>query len=150
MKHIRNFFNHERYKFVFTAVALLCSVLLYSCDLRLQSPMDPTQKLTHQEMDAALAAWITEKEAELDLMIARTDGQFKKFEQFEQLKQIVFNSSVAFIQNGGVNPFAILFQIGTVFGLGALVDDVRTRKKFKNCSSAKPPVIPPVTSDAPE
>jgi len=112
--------------------------------------MDPSQKLTQQEMEAALTAWIQEQESLLNLMVVKTEGQFKKFHQFEQLKQIAFNSSAAFIQNGGVNPVALLFQIGTVFGLGAVVDDVRTRKKLKNGSTGKAPVEPPVTPDTPE
>lgn len=148
--NLRNFFNHERYKVIFTSVTLLGGVLLYSCDLRLKSPMDPSQKLTQQEMEAALNAWIIEQESKLNLMVVKTEGQFRKFEQFQQLKEIAFNSSVAFIQNGGINPAALLFQIGTIFGIGAVVDDVRTRKKLKNGTPAKPPVKTPVADDAPK
>jgi len=148
--NLKTILNHERYKIVFTSIALLGGILLYSCDLRLKSPMDPTQKLTQPEMEAALESWIVEQESLLNLMVVKTEGQFKKFHQFEQLKQIAFNSSAAFIQNGGVNPVALLFQIGTVFGLGAVVDDVRTRKKLKNGSTGKAPVEPPVTPDTPE
>lgn len=150
MKHLKNFLNHERYKVIFTSVALLGGVLLYSCDLRLQSPMDPSQKLTQQEMEAALTAWIAGQESQLDMMVIQTEGQFRKFEQFEQLKEIVFNSSAAFIQNGGINPVALLFQIGTVFGLGAVVDDVRTRKKLKNGTPTISPVVTPVATDTPK
>lgn len=148
--NLRNFLNHERYKVIFTSVALLGGFLLYSCDLRLKSPMDPSQKLTQKEMEAALTAWISEQESKLDLMVVKTEGQFRKFEQFEQLKEIAFNSSVAFVQNGGINPAALLFQIGTIFGIGAVVDDVRTRKKLKNGASTKPTVETPVASDTPK
>lgn len=150
MKHIKSFLNHERYKVIFTLVALFGGVLLYSCDLRLKSPMDPTQKLTRPEMESALRAWISEQESRLDLMVIKTDGQFQKFDQFDQLKEIAFNSSVAFVQNGGINPAALLFQIGTIFGIGAVVDDVRTRKKLKNGTAAKPPMETPVTTNTPE
>lgn len=150
MKRLKEFLNHERYKVIFTLVALLGGVLLYSCDLRLKSPMDPSQKLTQKEMESALTAWIGEQESKMDMMVISTGGQFRKFEQFEQLKEIAFNSSVAFVQNGGINPAALLFQLGTIFGIGAVVDDVRTRKKLKNGTPAKTPVVTPVTTDAPE
>ena len=159
--NLRNFLNHERYKVFFTAAAIIGLMTLYSCDMRVKSLSDPERKLTRTELEAELKGIIATRElemqvliakmqSELDLTAAEASAKFKKFDQFDKFKELVFNSSVAFMQNGAVNPMAILFQIGTIFGVGAVVDDIRTRKKLKNGTSAQPAVKSPVTTDTPE
>lgn len=158
---LRNFLNHERYKVILTAVTIAGLLCLYSCDLKVKSLTNPDRKLTRTELEAELKGIMTTRELEIQVLVAKmqtelnmthaeAQAKFRKFDQFDQVKELVFNSSMAFIQNGAINPFAILFQVGTIFGVGAVVDDVRTRKKLKNGTPTQPPMKPPVTADAPE
>lgn len=80
--------------------------------------MDPEKKVTRDEL-----------KIELDTYLATAEVRFAELDRQDEFKKTVAQQIMLFAQSGGVNPIGALLTLAGLFGIGAVVDDVRTRRK---------------------
>ena len=100
---------------------------ILGCPSTVNSIQDPKRKVTRAEL-----------QAEIDYMLSIAEVRFKDLEKLDQLKKILFNSSVLLASGGTVNPIGVVTSIAAILGVGATVDNVRKRKKLKEVITYDP------------
>ena len=120
-KLLSTLFNHERYQSITILIACAILAIVYGCPARGPSLLSPDKKVTAREL-----------RAELDLITAQAENSFATIQQQEVFKKFVLEQAIIAGQAGAVNPFALLTSLGTLLGTGAVIDNVRKRKKIKN------------------
>lgn len=122
-KLLSELFNHERYQTI--TVILVCVILavVYGCQSKGQSILDPGRKVTARQL-----------QAELDLITAQAEDSFMTIHQQDEFKQFLFEQAIIVGRTGTINPFALLTSLGTLIGTGAVIDNVRKRKEIKKLS----------------
>lgn len=92
----------------------------YGCEPKTKSLIDPTRKVTREE--------ITQ---ELDWLIATSKTAYTDLDKQIEVRNIIFQQGLLIAQGGAVNPVGVITTIMAVLGIGAATDDIRLRKKIK-------------------
>ena len=123
-KILTELFNHERYESI---AVLICSVLLfwfYGCASKIPSIINPTENVTRAQF-----------ELEIDAFYAKAEQRLTALDKQDELKALLFEKSLLIVQGGTVNPIGIVTSLAAILGIGATVDNVRTRKKLKKAEN---------------
>lgn len=124
-KKILAFMNHERYQVIATFVCILLLVWGLSCESKVRSLADPTQKITRDELNV-----------EVDTFLAQAGIRYKQLDRLDQLKALVFDKLLLWSQGGGFNPIGIVPLIIGILGGSAAIDNVRKRRDIKKLNNA--------------
>lgn len=118
MDKIKTFLNHERYKTIGLSLGMIFTIFMHSCASTVPSLVDPQKKVTRDEL-----------KIELDTYLATAEVRFAELDRQDEFKNTLTSQVMLFAQSGGVNPIGTLLTIAGLLGVGAVVDDVRTRRK---------------------
>lgn len=113
-------FNHERYQSISIIIVAGCVIWLSACQSKCQSLLHPEKKITR-----------TQLQIELDTILAQAEANTITLDQQDLLKNLLFQQSLLAAQTGTVNPFAVLTSLGSILGVGAVIDNKRKRKVIK-------------------
>lgn len=72
---------------------------------------------------------------EIDILITKANFADADLAKQEELRDYLFNQAILYGQTGTINPIGLLTSLGTIFGIGAVTDNVRKRKKLKELES---------------
>jgi len=117
-------FNHERYQSVSIITCAVLLLFFYGCEPKCKSIINPNTQSSRSELDA-----------EIEILVSRANSGYASLEQQEQLRQLLFEQTIASATSGTVNPVALMTSIGAILGLGATVDNVRKRKEIKRITT---------------
>jgi len=136
MKTLWNLITEHPLKFFAIVLGLIILYLVYGCEPRTASVIDPARQVNKYEL-----------KAELDLVVTRFENKFQDIAQQEEFRKALFDTAINMFITGQIDPLGVVMTLASVLGLGALGDDVRLRKKLKLTVSAQPamalPVAPP-------
>lgn len=119
---LKVFFNKLKPFSAEITMALLILVSLfwtYGCESKVRPLNGSAVRVTREEL-----------QTELNTYLALAEIRFDELDKQDQFKQILFNNAVIFAQTGGVNPLGVITSLAALFGIGATVDNIRTRKKL--------------------
>lgn len=122
---LKEFLNHNRYQVVSTFLVAMILIWTYSCTSRVASIVNPSQRVNRQEL-----------QLEIDQFIALAEIRFADLQQQDELRQTLYKHTTLWAVSGSINPIGVLMSVGTLLGLGAVTDNVRTKIKNK-----KPPPV---------
>lgn len=122
---LKEFFNHNRYQTVSTFLVAMVLIWTYACQPQVASMQSPGIKVNRAEL-----------QMELEHFIALAEIRFADLQKQNELRQTLFEHTTLWATTGTINPIGVLMSVGTLLGLGAVTDNVRT--KIKNKKS--PPV----------
>lgn len=118
VKEVLNFTSHNT-GITLAACLVFCIVIwIFGCDPKVQSLIDPTQRITRAELAI-----------EVDTFLAMAEIRYGQLEQKERLKQMVFKHALLFAEGGAVNPYGIMMSLQAIIGTGAIVDNMTKRRK---------------------
>jgi len=129
MKTLWNFIKEHPTKTAAVIIALIILWLTYGCEPKTVSVVEPPKMVNKYEL-----------KAELDLVVARFENKFTSIAQEEEFRRALFNSAVNMYTTGQIDPVGVLITLSGIFGLGAVGDDVRLRRKIKTTISTPPTV----------
>lgn len=118
---MKSILNHERYKIVGAVLCIGLVFWFYGCESKVQSLVHPGQKVNRDQL-----------QLELDSLIASAGVRVMDLDRQDAFKSALFEQAVLLAQGGTINPVGLGFTVAAIFGIGATVDDVRTRKRVKN------------------
>lgn len=116
-----NILNHERYKVIGTVLCICLVFWFYGCESKVQSLVHPERKINRAEL-----------QLELDSLISSAGIRIDDLDRQDAFKSALFQQAVLLAQGGTINPMGLGFAVAGILGIGATVDDVRTRKRTKN------------------
>jgi len=123
-KKILAFMNRERTQIIAGFVCIILTVWGLCCESKVQSLMDPTQKVTRDELLI-----------EVDRFLATAEIRFKNLDLQDNLKALFFDKLVLWSQTGVFNPMGIIPLIVGIYGIGAATDNVRKRIEIKRLNN---------------
>jgi len=124
MTDLWTFLKNHPFKIV--ALIFIIALLIYSfgCEPKVASVVDPLRQVNKYEL-----------EAEVSVVITQFENKFESIAKREEIRNALFNASLAMFRTGQVDPLGIIVTLGGVLGFGALGDDVRLRRKIKLAST---------------
>lgn len=118
---ITSILNHERYKLVGAVLCIALMFWFYGCESQVPSLVHVGKKVNRAEL-----------QLELEQLIASAGVRVMDLDRQNAFKSALFEQSVLLAQGGTINPVGLGLSIAAILGIGATVDDVRTRKRTKN------------------
>lgn len=113
-------FNHERYKLIGVGACIALLIWFYGCESKTSSLLSPDKNLTRAEL-----------QLELDTLLKSAELKYADLDRQDEIKSALLNNLLLVAQSGTVNPIGVITSLAVVMGIGATVDDVRTRKRVK-------------------
>lgn len=117
---MKNIFNHERYKVIGGALCILIVFYFYGCESKVQSLIHVGEKVNRAEL-----------QLELNNLIANAGLRVQNLDRQDQFKRALFDQAVLLAQGGTLNPVGLGLTLTSILGIGAVTDDLRTRKRVK-------------------
>ncbi len=101
---------------------LIAAILLwvYGCQPTTQSILDPSKKVTGEEL-----------QAELEFYIGLTETRFADLDRQRRIRQIIFENAALIAAGGAVNPLGLITTLGSILAVGTSADNVRLRRERK-------------------
>jgi hypothetical protein len=125
MDNVKRWIRHNQ---ALVASVFICATLVtvaYGCQVTTESPLNPDQKVTRQELKIEAQAYA----AKLKLAYADLDKK-------DAIINTVLEAGLAYAQGGGVSPLGLASTMMSIIGIGAVVDNRRKDAVIKSKSSA--------------
>lgn len=121
MKKLAELFRH--YQGTSVAIIIVIAVLFwtYGCDSKVTSITSPNTKVTRVEL-----------KIEIDTFLAMAEERYKDLDRQDEFKQKLFEFGAIIAEGGTLNPIGIVASLGTILGIGAVVDNRIKDKVIKN------------------
>lgn len=116
MLKIWTFVRHNSGIVIGFAAVPLVLFYAYGCQSTVKSLVNPSARITRPQL-----------QAEVDYFLAQAEAKFADLDRQDLFKSTLFNAAIDFAQGKAVNPVGVASVIGSVLGLGAVVDNVRKR-----------------------
>jgi hypothetical protein len=105
--------------------SMVCVLLLlwtYGCESKVLSPVTG-KSVTYAELALDISAESKRIEGELDLLNKQAELQFTELERKEEIKRKLYDFAAIAAQNNAFNPTGIITLVGSLLGIGAIVDN---------------------------
>ena len=132
MKAIKTWISHNQGLF---AALVICTGLLawtYGCESKVTSLVDPVRKVTAAELDLELETEAARLEAELAQLVKSAEIKRTELARQDEIKKKLFEFAAITATSGTVNPAGIITLVGSLLGIGAVVDNRIKDKVIKN------------------
>ena len=116
--------RHNPTEYIIGLVIALILIFLVGCEPTTESVRNPETRVTRAQL-----------QNEIELYLVSVEGRFADLDQKEKFRNFVFKQAFIIAESGGINPLGILTTLGSLFGVGAFVDNRRKDsviKKLKN------------------
>ena len=115
------FLNGEKYQTLGIVFSCLFLFTMFSCESKTHSLKDPTRKVNQAELMA-----------EFDFITAQMAIRINDIDKQNAFKQMISDNAVLIGSEGQINLAGIITTLAAIFGIGAVVDNVRKRKAIAN------------------
>ncbi len=123
---VKQWSRHNQGIVVSTVLAVIFLIWFFGCQSKTPSIVHDGLLVSEPELRVEYAAEIRRLETELKNLEDVTKIRLQNIHQQDALKQALFNNALLIAEGGTINPLGILSLLGTIFGIGAVIDN---RKK---------------------
>lgn len=111
-----------------TALFALLAVTLNSCQPRIPSPVDPSQRLTAQEL-----------QVELNHLLALYELRQQQLAERQRIRNAILANALTIANTGTINPLGVITALAGIYGIGSIAKD--TTNAIKKQISPKTPIV---------
>jgi hypothetical protein len=130
MKNLLNYITetirHNRGMFISIILMMIFSLWFLGCPSKTTSIIDPIKKVTEDELNIEYTAELSRLENEMQVLKSTTEIRLQDLHRQDKFKQGLYENAKLIVDNNNPNPLGLLSLIGTIFGIGAVIDN---RKK---------------------
>jgi hypothetical protein len=112
--------NGDKFKIICFVLASFLWLFYFGCQSKVASSIDQKTKVTRAELDK-----------EVELYLARIDEKYASLNQQDQIRKLITDNLSVFSSGGSVNTLGVLASLFSIFGVGAVADNIIYRKKVK-------------------
>lgn len=134
---IKTGIRHNQSFFVSLILAVIFSVWFLGCQSRTQSLVDPTLKVTEAELNIEYTSELAKLESAMNTLKATTEVRLQDLQRQDLFKQALYNNALLIAEGGNPNPLGLLSLLGTIFGIGAVIDNRRKDGLIKGLTNKK-------------
>lgn len=120
MKSIWTFIRHNRGILISTVLVGILLFWAYSCQSKVRSITNPDTFVTRPELNA-----------EVEHFLAQAQLKFADLDRQDEFKRLIFEAAITFVEEGTINPLAIIMTSSSILGIGAILDNQRKDVRIK-------------------
>lgn len=113
-------FNDNHDTVIAISICIAISFFVYGCESSVESILNPTVKITRDQLDA-----------EVKTFLATAEANYAALDRQDDLKQMIFEKAALFTQEGSVNPYGILTNFLSVVAVGFGLDQRRKKNSVQ-------------------
>lgn len=106
--------RHNFFLFTSFLMVLVSLLWIYGCESTTQSLKQPGLQVNRAELML-----------ELDTIISESHIRISDLDRQDQFKEAMFELALVYAEGGTINPVAIAMTLGSILGLGAVIDNRR-------------------------
>jgi hypothetical protein len=103
-------------------VAISLVFWTYGCDSTVKSPVTG-KPVTYGELSIEINADVTRLAAQLDTLQKQAALSFQELERKDEIKKQLFDFAALTAANNAFNPTGVITLVGSLLGIGAIVDN---------------------------
>lgn len=130
--------RHNQAMFIGSILCMIFALWFFGCESQTQSLIDPNVKVTEAGLNIEYTSELARLENELTVLKATTEIRLQDLHKQDAFKQALFDNALLIASGNNPNPLGLLSLIGTIFGIGAIVDNRKKDGIIKGLLS-KPP-----------
>lgn len=106
------------------AVIIACALMLwtYGCESKVKSPIT-NKAVTRSELTTEVNIASHKLAAEIDALQQQAQVKLTELDKQDAVKQQVYEFTSIAATTGGVNPVGVVTLLGSILGLGAVIDN---------------------------
>lgn len=124
--YIKETIRHNQAMFISVILTLIFSLWFFGCPSKTTSIIDPIKKVTEDELNIEYCSELSRLENELTVLKSTTEIRLQDLHRQDKFKQGLYENAKLVMENNNPNPLGLLSLLGTIFGIGAAIDN---RKK---------------------
>jgi len=122
---ITKWIRHNQAMTVSIVLIVLMTLWFTGCQSRTQSLMEHDLMVTQSELEVEYTWELRRLENELLTLKETTELRLQDLHRQDVIKQALFNNAMLIAESGNPNPLGLLSLLGTIFGIGAVIDNRR-------------------------
>lgn len=134
---VKKWCRHNQGMMIAFVLMVIFVIWFFGCQSTVDSMIHPNRKITEPELRVEYSAEMRRLEAEITHLEEITDIRLQDIYRQDAMKQALYRNALIIAETGTVNPLGILSLLGTVFGIGAVIDNRRKDGLIKGLK--KPP-----------
>jgi len=125
METIKTIIRHNQGMAISICIALVLVIWFFGCQSKTQSLLHPQEQVTEGMLQVEYKSEIRRLENDLATLKATAELRLQDLHRQDKIKQGLFESAKLIADSNNPNPLGILSMLGTVFGIGAVIDNRR-------------------------
>jgi len=130
--------RHNKSIFISFILAAFFSLWFFGCESRTQSLLIPGTKVTEGALNVEYTSELARLENEMNTLKATTEVRLQDLHKQDAFKQALYNNAQLIVEGKNPNPLGLLSLLGTIFGIGAIIDNQKKDGLIKGLTK-KPP-----------
>lgn len=135
--NLKQWTRHNQSMVISLILACIFSFWFLGCQSETQSILMPELKVTEGELSIEYSSEIRRIENELLTLKETTELRMQDLHRQDAIKQALFNNAMLIAESGNPNPLGLLSLLGTIFGIGAVIDNRKKDGIIKGMKSAQ-------------
>jgi len=120
---IAKIIRHNKSLFISFLLAGFFSLWFFGCESRTQSLLTPDIRVTESVLNIEYTSELARLENELKTLKATTEVRLQDLHKQDAFKQALYNNAQLIVEGNNPNPLGLLSLLGTIFGIGAIIDN---------------------------
>lgn len=137
MKKLWKAIDHNQMLSVMVLVSIGIVYYVVGCQSTVRSILNPTTKLTREELKVEVDVEVRRLEAELDKLSAQAALKNKDLDRQDEIKRKLVEFGLSISTGGQINPLGVATLVGGLLGVGFAVDNRSKDKLIKTLKNNK-------------
>lgn len=125
IEDVKKWIRHNQSVFIALILCAIFALWFFGCESTTQSLINGKTEITESELEVEYAAELRRLENDLATLKEITEVRLQDLHKQDVLKQALFNNAMLIAESGNPNPLGLLSLVGTLFGIGAVIDNRR-------------------------
>ena len=136
--NIKIIIRHNQSMFISLILAVIFSLWFFGCESKTQSLLDPTLKVNESVLNIEYTSALAKLENDMNVLRATTEVRLQDLHKQDAFKQALYSNAQLIVEGNNPNPLGLLSLLGTIFGIGAVIDNRKKDGLIKGLQNPTP------------
>lgn len=132
MKVVWTWIRHNQGLAVSAAICIVLLIWTFGCESKVRSLIRPDEEVNRAEFALEVQELSKKQEIDPDWLMGRAKLGFDKLDRDDAIRDQLFQFAALSASTGGVSTAGVITLLGSILGMGAVVDNRMKDKVIKN------------------